>query len=534
MPLLATSTSRSWTVAPRGQHGASRPVSLGTMLALLSISILSMLALLSLSSAPAQGPGAPAVATEEFQPTLASGDTLSGRIGEPSEADSSAPKEPDSEGSPSPAPRTPPGIQAGQDASATVPAYHDLSHYHSFSPVVRKPDLGQIGDPNLGRGIPLEPRNLLVALLSSCKRSEQLRVADETWCSPHHHDGMRCVAYVDCDEPPRTTAAEVVPASEYLVPWHEPHGQCCDKRVDALSPDGWDGIGPSSYYCADDSSHGTHVAQTLPAQYRFMPALRHATSMHMRDETSWLVMVDDDSWVAVPRLLQVLGEYNHEEPLQASPTPNPPRTAALYHCAPPTRLRPTLPSCSLAAWRLRSGTDAQRHALEAAVCMRWRWHHSLSRCGRARRLDGMHARARGHLPAVGLDDRPLPRARRRDSRRRTELRHLHGQEGWLCRVAAFECARNAAALSRVRLCVPSAGRQCAGGALWHRRLASRGSVRALDARHHALEGVALPCAAALPWRGDTGRGHFGREQHRRGVAAHAGRCTKGGDVVSVR
>lgn len=271
------------------------------MLALLLLSIsVSMLALLS--SASAHGPGSASVATEGIQPMLASGEAHSGRGGERSEADSSAPKVPDREGSPSPA----------------APAYHSVSHYHSFSRVVRKPELGQMGGPNM-----LEPMNLLVAVLASCTRPEELRVADETWCSAHHHDGMRCVAYVDCDDPPPTTTAEVVTASEYVVSWHEPHSQCCDERVDFLSPDGWDGTSPSSYYCANSSPYAKHAAQTLPAQYRFMPALRHVTSTHMRDETSWLVMVDDDSWVAVPRLLQVLGEYNHEEPLQASAAPRP-------------------------------------------------------------------------------------------------------------------------------------------------------------------------------------------------------------------
>ena len=244
------------------------------------------------------------------------------------------------------------------DAGTTAPAFHDLSHYHAFSRVVRKPEPGQ---GVLDHGMPLEASQLLIVIVASCTRPKQLRVADETWCSPHYHAGVRCVAYLDCDEPPPTTAAEVVPASEYVVPWHAPHEQCCDDRVEFLSPDGWDGIGPSRYYCVGSSSYARHAAQTLPAQYRFVPALRHATSMHMRDETRWLVMVDDDSWVAVSRLLQVLGEYNYEEPLQASPAPSSHRfrPSSVHICASPKfEHRPTraLPRSLATSFRHQSST----------------------------------------------------------------------------------------------------------------------------------------------------------------------------------
>ena len=210
---------------------------------------------------------------------------------------------------------------AAADPRPAAPAYHDLAHYHAFSPIVRKPPhsaaLGRSG------GAPLEARQLLIAVLASCALPDRLRVADETWCSPHHHDGVRCVAYVDCDEPPPTTGALIVPASEYMDPWHAPHGECCDEEVKYRAPDGWDGVGPSRYYCASEGPYSQHAMQTLAAQYRFMPALRHATSLHMRDDTRWLVMVDDDSWVALPRLLQVLDEHNHEEPLQVRQPPLP-------------------------------------------------------------------------------------------------------------------------------------------------------------------------------------------------------------------
>ena len=93
-----------------------------------------------------------------------------------------------------------------------------------------------------------------------------------------------------------------------------PNKNCCSEADFKLAA--WDGSGPSTFYCANASRYRAHVLRTLPAQYRFMPALQHARATHMRADSRWLVLVDDDSWVAVPRLLRILGDHNHDRAVQ--------------------------------------------------------------------------------------------------------------------------------------------------------------------------------------------------------------------------
>ena len=104
--------------------------------------------------------------------------------------------------------------------------------------------------------------------------------------------------------PPRRPlrAVELVPPSEYLRVGRVHHGPrargCCDPTTplaDAAAG------GPSSFFCATvsgrASDYGSHVARTLAAQYRFLPAMRHAVGTRVTRHTKWVVMVDDDSIV---------------------------------------------------------------------------------------------------------------------------------------------------------------------------------------------------------------------------------------------
>lgn len=253
--------------------------------------------------------------------------------------------------------------------------FFDLGHYHEFSPPTRMPSTAQLSSAvQRNSEHQLVGSEILFVLLSSCALPGRLRLADETWCGPHH-DGVQCWAYMDCDqmstgEMPLTSVQTVTP-SEYLIPWHAPAQDCCSP---AKRPGGPDGFGPSRYYCANTSEYAAHVAQTLPAQYRFLPALHHASTTHLGEGKRWLVMVDDDSWVTIPRLLHVLGQHNHKEPLQVStwrcPHPSmPPRPTAPAHahaCACKrvhTHVRPS----PLAVGRFHSSAAGQPHALEAAL-----------------------------------------------------------------------------------------------------------------------------------------------------------------------
>ena len=107
-----------------------------------------------------------------------------------------------------------------------------------------------------------------------------------------------------------------------------PQPDCCNRTVDFRDKAAYDGLGPSTYFCSSGVAFagGKHRSNTLQAQFRFLPALRHAKVQNLarftrgasgdssgkegdKDKASWLVMVDDDSWVSIPRLLPVLGRY---------------------------------------------------------------------------------------------------------------------------------------------------------------------------------------------------------------------------------
>ena len=236
-------------------------------------------------------------------------------------------------------------------------AFFDMGHYHAFTPPTRMPSTAQLSSAVQGSsGHQLAGSDILFVLLASCALPERLRVADETWCGSQH-DGVQCWAYMDCDQMPPgempLRSVRTVTASEYLIPWHAPGQDCCSPADQAGGPDG---LGPSSHFCANASEYAAHVAQTLPAQYRFLPALHHASTTHLDEGKRWLVMVDDDSWVTIPRLLHVLAQHNDGDPLQVS-------TWRPQHATPPRARPPPRPhacvcmraltrACALLLWQL--------------------------------------------------------------------------------------------------------------------------------------------------------------------------------------
>ena len=102
-----------------------------------------------------------------------------------------------------------------------------------------------------------------------------------------------------------------MPAEDYSIPEHKPYeGDCCRRWAAAT----WEGKGPVDIFC------GRHPNKTLPSQYRFLPALAHARRTHLAQleaaARKWVVLVDDDSFVSLPRLLQLLGQVNHSQSVQ--------------------------------------------------------------------------------------------------------------------------------------------------------------------------------------------------------------------------
>ena len=224
-----------------------------------------------------------------------------------------------------------------------------LQHYHHYQLPTERPTADQLdaariryrgGSSSGEASSALEARHVVLAVLGSCSLPERLRHADMTWCSDRHPGGD-CFAYVDCelDELPhslRLRHIRIVPLSAYAnASVHSPRAQCCNPKISYTDHALYDGYGPSTFYCDSNGSNGRHRHQTLAAQYRFLPALDHAKRSHLAafraavrtpngrepllqvaHEARWLVLVDDDSWVSVPRLLETLGGYDPRAKVQ--------------------------------------------------------------------------------------------------------------------------------------------------------------------------------------------------------------------------
>jgi len=116
-------------------------------------------------------------------------------------------------------------------------------------------------------------------------------------------EAIRCILYHDSEVGNQGSQIEHVGLGSYTTlvpPLPTPPGplQCCDAA--------WRGRpalanGSNSFFCRP------HVKLTLSSQYRFLPALAHASRVLASSATMlWLVLVDDDSRVDAAWLLSLL------------------------------------------------------------------------------------------------------------------------------------------------------------------------------------------------------------------------------------
>ena len=77
----------------------------------------------------------------------------------------------------------------------------ELKHYYAFTEPRPKPTGGELRRAANNIHGPTGAQHVVFAIMASCELSHRLRLADETWCSPHHGK-VRCHAYVDCEEFP--------------------------------------------------------------------------------------------------------------------------------------------------------------------------------------------------------------------------------------------------------------------------------------------------------------------------------------------
>ena len=156
-------------------------------------------------------------------------------------------------------------------------------------------------------------RNVRFLVMGSCKLFE--RLAALAWCADAH-----CTLFLDGE------CGAVVPEPVFtnvVTPSMNPSAagprDCCDPRVppqrDSSLPERpWaTASGPTRFFC------DAHRRETLGAQYRVLPALAYVKRVAHDELRSgalrWLVVLDDDSLVSLPRLLGILGCYDESRPL---------------------------------------------------------------------------------------------------------------------------------------------------------------------------------------------------------------------------
>ena len=124
---------------------------------------------------------------------------------------------------------------------------------------------------------------LAVVMTSRATRQRALR-AHQTWCSSTHRLGCLFVA----DAP---FGAGLPSGMQWRVQPAAPPPDCCKHG--------------RGFFCS------AHRRQTLPAQYRYLPALQAARRARPFAQFRWVVIVDDDSYVFVPHMLRLLSGYSH-------------------------------------------------------------------------------------------------------------------------------------------------------------------------------------------------------------------------------
>ena len=218
-----------------------------------------------------------------------------------------------------------------------------LTHWYNYVEETKRPQpLIDFTTVPEDKSKPPIGREVVFAIIGSCKLPERTLNADKTWCGAQFPDVI-CNVYIDCkteDYPSEYKSklknVKLISESDYIFGnEHVPQPDCCNRTVDFQDKAAYDGLGPSTYFCSSGVAfaEGKHRSNTLQAQFRFLPALRHAKVQNLarftrgasgdssgkegdKDKASWLVMVDDDSWVSIPRLLPVLGRYLPQERVQ--------------------------------------------------------------------------------------------------------------------------------------------------------------------------------------------------------------------------
>lgn len=144
-----------------------------------------------------------------------------------------------------------------------------------------------IGAKPGGHHEPLSLRDIHFIVMSSEEVMERALWVNHTWCS---YEQASCVF-----ASPRRICSSIFGGclKTMLVSGQAPKN-CCQER---------------SFFCLE------HRAQTLNAQYRFLPALYEYTRSEAYASAKWVVLVDDDAFVFVENLRRHLEHFPTHVPL---------------------------------------------------------------------------------------------------------------------------------------------------------------------------------------------------------------------------
>jgi len=144
----------------------------------------------------------------------------------------------------------------------------------------------------------IRPVQVLFIIMGSTRLRSRSERAFRSWCQSQR--GSRCLFVTD-DGPRQRADSANASMPQLLVDVRAPK-RCCVRTGRRRVP---------SFFCSP------HRAATLPSQYRFLPALRHVqtSDAFTSGAFKWVVIIDDDTYVYVPRLLWLLARLDPKTPI---------------------------------------------------------------------------------------------------------------------------------------------------------------------------------------------------------------------------
>ena len=153
----------------------------------------------------------------------------------------------------------------------------------------------------------LRPSEVLFVVLGSSRFRFRAQRAYTSWCQAARN--VRCLFVADDDPVLDAASLEHDPMPWVTIGGTAPPDHCCAHERGRASAH----RRSRGFFCT------AHRAKTLRAQYRFLPALLHVqrAAALRSDAFRWVVLVDDDAFVFVPRLLWILSRLDHRQPIYA-------------------------------------------------------------------------------------------------------------------------------------------------------------------------------------------------------------------------